>query len=293
LFKSFQIIDDFIKDIYGFPFISQPRDSRIQAIGIKELSDAYVAMMDILRQRRKPLSDEFIRAIYPLLEISIHWVKLKEQKQLSREFIRQSKIRMKKVQNFYGAVFELDMASRCLLSNWGLQFVEDCRKKKEKQIDFIFRKDKKAVGVECLSKRFKGAFSPENLTIADIDYDITEHAKKFKSEYINKLGISLDERILVVDITLADYRFPKHLIDGLENIKTSRDLDAVVFTWREDLVVGQNHSLKVKYKTIGSQDRPYFSLTYAAEFHGDVFFMRPYIEPEPTVWSASGIIRGG
>ena len=60
-------------------------------------------------------------------------------------------------------------------------------------------------------------------------------------------------------------------------------MDAVIFTWREDVIDGENHRLIAKYKTIGNMDKKYFSVTYAAEFHKDrVFFMRKYVEPEPT-----------
>jgi hypothetical protein len=172
------------------------------------------------------------------------------------------------------------MASMCLLSNWDIDFPEDYTKE-GMQIDFLFYKDNnhcKVIGVECHSKRYT-----RNLTIQKINRAINEKAKKFKQEFINKLGFNLDEKLLIIDITTDNYSSPK-ILEDLDKNKMSSKLDTVIFTWREDEIDGENHSLVVKYKIIGNSDKKYFSTTYAAELRkGPVFFMRKYIEPEPRV----------
>ena len=282
MYKSFQIIDDFVKEIYGFNFIEDPMNNKVAKI--RELKNAYDTIIRINQGQRKPLPNEFVKYIYPLLEVSVQWAGLKKEGKLSREFLEKCKQRVKTQSNFYGTIFEIDMASRCLLSNWAIKFVEDYNKE-GKQIDFVFykgSKQDKVAGVECTSKRY----AESSLTIDKINRDITAKAKKFRQEYIGELGISLDERLLIVDITTADYSSPK-VLENLDRIRKSSKLDAVIFTWREDIIDGENHSLRAKYKTVGNIGKEYFSATYAAEFHitnrEPVFFMRKYVEPEPQV----------
>jgi len=278
MYNSFQTIEDFIKDVYGFNFINEPMDPKVAEI--RELKNAYDTIMRINQGQRKPLPNEFVKYVYPLLEVSVQWAGLKKEDKLSREFLEKCKQRVKTPSNFYGTIFEIDMASRCSLSNWQIDFVED-HIKEGKQIDFVFYKDSKqdnVAGVECSSYRHPQS----SLTIEKINRKISEKAKKFKQEYIEKLGISLDERLLIIDITTDDYAPPKILKD-LDRTRKSSGLNAVIFTWREDVIDGENHRLIAKYKTIGNIDKKYFSVTYAAEFHkGPVFFMRKYVEPEPT-----------
>ena len=277
MYKSFQIIHDFIKEVYGFDFIKKPMDHRIAKI--RELKNAYDTIMKINQVQRKPLPNEFVKYVYPLLEVSVQWAELKK-KEFFKPFLEKCKQRVKTQSNFYGTIFEIDMASRCLLSNWDIEFVEDYTKE-GKQIDFIFHKHDKVAGVECLSKRY----AESSLTIDKINTDISAKAKKFGQEYIGKLGIPLDERLLIIDITTADYSSPK-ILEDLDRTRKSSKLDAVIFTWREDIIDGENHSLKVKYKIFGDIEEKYFSVAYAAEFHmtnkGPVFFMRKYVEPEPS-----------
>ena len=291
MYESFRIIDDFIKDVFGFALLSKSKDPRIKATGIRELSDAHDTMMAILRQRRTPLSHEFIRDIYPMLEVSLHWEQVKKQGKLSTDFLEQSTARMRQFENYYGSIFELDMACRCLLSGWGIQFIEDCTKKGEKQIDFVFLQKAKTIGVECLSKRATAIYSPDNLTIEQINDDLNDHANKFKSEHIDKNSITLDERVIVVDITTSAYQPPTHLLAELTNTRINENLDRVVFTWREDIVEGQDHDLVVKYQSVGTRDHyRYFTITYIARFHGAAFFVGRHTEPEPKVTSPSGLI---
>ncbi|MEN4006029.1 MAG: hypothetical protein PQ975_11855 [Methanobacterium sp.] len=285
MYKSFEIINNFVREIWEFDLIEEPMNHKLTRI--EELKNTHRAIMNINHNLRKPFPDEFVKYVYPLLEISVQWAELKKKGELTEGFLERCKQRVKTQSNFYGTIFEIDMASRCLLSDWNVDFVEDYTKE-GKQIDFLFHKESKVAGVECLSKRY----TKDSLTIDKINIDINKKAKKFKQEYIEKLKIPLNERLLIIDITTAGYSSPK-ILKELEGTRSSSELgrsselDAVIFTWREDIIDGKNHSLRVKYKIFGNIDMKYFSVTYASEFHvtnkGSVFFMRKYIEPEPTV----------
>lgn len=88
-----------------------------------------------------------------------------------------------------------------------------------------------------------------------------------------------------MNITTDNYH-PPHILTELGWVEISSKLNTVIFTWREDIVNGDNHNLRIKHKTVGNIADEYFSTTYASEFHmsdkGPVFFMRKYTEPEPT-----------
>ena len=270
----YKTLNNFVNEIWGFNLIEEPINRNIERI--EELKNAHRTIMDIIHNKRKPFSDEFVKYVYPLLEISVQWAELKN----IERFLEKCKQRVNTQSNFYGTIFEIDMASRCLLSNWDVNFVEDYSEE-GKQIDFLFLKKGKVAGVECLSKRY----SNNSLTIDKINKDISEKAKKFDKKYIEKLKIPLHERLLIINITTPDYSTPKILKD-IEGTRMSSKLDAVIFTWREDIIVGMNHSLIIKYKIFGNIDKKYFSVTHASEFRvtdeGPVFFMRKYVEPEPT-----------
>lgn len=287
--RAFFIVEKFIRDVYGFPFLKEPMDSRINATGIRELKNAYDTIMNILQSKRKPLSEEFIRNVYPLLEIAIHWNELRKLNRIGDKFLTQCQKRVRNMQNFYGTIFELDMASRGLLSDWDVNFIEDTTKQGRRQIDFVFTAKDRIIGVDCLSKRVSGLYTPENLTIGKINNDILDHADKFRPEYLANLGIQLNEKVLAIDITRKDYQHPE-LIADLKDTQMPSELDMVVYTWREDFVDGESHSLIVKYQTIGNHDYQYFATTYQAHFHGSVFMMGRY-RGDIKVTSPSGLIR--
>jgi hypothetical protein len=289
LFKSFTVIDDFVRDVYGCSILSERLHPDIEASRIVELICAHDTMIAISRAHKKPSSSDFMRDVYPLLEIAVQWRGLKEEGKLTNGFLKQAKERLKHIQNFYGTTFELDMASRCLLSGWPIRFVENSGKG-DKQIDFIFYKNEKAVGIECLSKRLTGRYSPENMTLERIQDDIDEHAKKFRPKHITRLGVALDERVIVVEITRSDYRFPDELLVDLGKTTVPGDLDGIVYTWREEIIEGENRSIRARYRPVGGTIQAYFSTTYAAEFRGGTFFIRNYVEHEPT-WGAWGPVE--
>ena len=285
MFKSFKVIDDFILDIYGCHLLCDPIDPKIEELKKAELKNAYKTMIAVIGAGRTPSHTEFMRDVYPLLEIAVHWDALKKEKRLTEAFIKHARNGLHHTENFYGTTFELDMASRCLLSGWPVEYVEDPSGKGGRQIDFIFRKDKKAIGVECYSKRYTSIYSPEKMKPDNIENDLQEHAKKFTPELAAKLG--LDEKLVVVELTRKDYSLPDKLLTELEKRPVPSDLDALVYTWRQDINEGENHSLRVGYRSVGNASQAYFTTTYAAEFRGGAFFMRKYVEPEPT-WGTWG-----
>lgn len=288
MYKSFRVIDDFVKEVFGFNLITRPMNPKVARI--KELKNAYDTIRNVIDGQRQPFSNEFVYFVYPLLEVSVQWAELRKTQQLTMEFLEKCRQRMRNTQsNYYGTLFEIDMASRCLLSNWRPEFVED-HAKREKQIDFVFYRGSEVAGVECLSRRY----SENRLTIAKMNKDISEKGDKFKPEYIEKLGetvgVPLAERLLIIDITTSAYSRPT-ILNDLARTRVSSKLNGVVYTWREDIVDGENHDLIVKYETFGDIDKVYFSTTYAAHFHvtnqGPVFFVRKYVEPEPS-WGQPG-----
>jgi hypothetical protein len=69
MYKSFQIIDNFVKEVYGFNFIKEPMNHKIAKI--RELKNAYDTILKINQGQRKPLPNEFVKYVYPLLEVSV------------------------------------------------------------------------------------------------------------------------------------------------------------------------------------------------------------------------------
>ncbi|TSA54755.1 MAG: hypothetical protein D4R38_01820 [Dehalococcoidia bacterium] len=288
MYKSFETINEFVKDITGFSITEETIPSRLR--GLKAFENAYNTIREINKGNRKPFSKEFIRDVYPLLEVSMQWQILKGRNELTQEFTEKCKKRVvQKQSSYYGTIFEIDVVTRCLLAGWQLLLVED-NSAPEKQIDFIFSCGDDIVGVECLSKRY----SEGSLSIDKLNKDIKEKGKKFKEEYmdrlITRLGKPLDKRALIIDITTSTYSQPS-ILKELEKTRLSSNLDMVIYTWREDVAEGENHSLRVKYNAYGNSDREYFSATFAAEFHVNngepVFFIRKYVEPEP-IWGQFG-----
>jgi hypothetical protein len=238
MYKSFKIIDDFVKEVYGINLIEKSMDPKIA--NIKELKEAYNVIMEINNSQKKPFSKQFIKFVYPLLEVAVQWSVLKNENKSTRKFVEKCKKRVKNQSNFYGTIFEIDMASRCLLSDWQINFIEDYAEQR-KQIDFIFFKSDKqdtVLGIECSSSRY----TQENLTVEKINKKIKKKAQKFKKEYIEKLDFSLDKKLLIIDITTNNYVFPS-ILENIDKIRRNDKLDAVIFTWREDIVDGENHSL--------------------------------------------------
>ncbi len=68
MYKIFQTIEDFIKEVYGFNFIKEPMDPKVSKI--RELKNAYDTIMRINQGQRKPLPNEFVKYVYPLLVIA-------------------------------------------------------------------------------------------------------------------------------------------------------------------------------------------------------------------------------
>jgi len=276
VFKTFDQINDFIIDLYDVDF--RRRDNIRKIKRIKELWNAYITIWKIINEKRKPFSSEFVQYLYPLLAVSMNWFTLKSEGKLTNNFLMKCKRRVKTPPNFYGTIFEIDMACRAILSDWKVEFVED-HTKEGKQIDFVFINGNANVGVECLSK-----MNSREINIKKINKSIQKKADKFKTEYVKKLGISLDKKILIINIATENYQKPD-IISRLNEIVLDDKLDAVIFTWREDIWKNSNHSLLVKYATLGNYKKEYFTTTMAADFivvnEKPYLFMRKYIEPTP------------
>jgi len=130
------MINDFVKDVTGIEFIKVPIDKKFKTMC--ELKEAHEAIINIINDRRKPSISELIN-MYPLLEISAQWSALKNNGKISKVFLEHCRQKFETHSDFYGTGFEIDMASRGLLSGWDIKFPENGIKKEGiKPIDFIF-----------------------------------------------------------------------------------------------------------------------------------------------------------
>jgi hypothetical protein len=286
LYKSFEIISDFVRDLWECDFLETSLDTKTKMP--PELERACHTMVTILNEQRKPSAKELAEDIYPLLEVSVPWERLKGADKFPPYFLEHYRPRMKTRNEgvYYGSIFEIKIASFCLLSGHSITFSEDYADK-SKQIDFVLNMgtQPQVFGVECTSKRLT-----ENLTLEDIKQTIEEKAEKFKPEHIDhlrrKIGTCLDKKLLVVEITRDDYATPPILsnLNDLDKEIVNSIFDGVTFVWTEDILVGRNHSLRPKSKIVGAG--LCFTPEIATEIHvtpdGPVLFTRKYVEPEPT-----------
>jgi len=275
MYKNFEIIERFIRDIYGCSFLGTPLNGRLTQIS--ELAIAHKTIRKIIDEQRPPFSTEFIENVFPILEVAVQWDELRKVKQITDDFLRKCRERMGPPSGiFRGTIFEIDMVTRCLLSNWKVDFPEDYTKK-GKQVDLVVEKPYgERVAVECKSMRGTEAIDP-----LKVNENIQEKCSKFHPEHLELLGIDLKKKVVVLDLTRGKYETPQ-ILKNLNEIEVCNYLDGIVLTWREDFVDNENHSLQIKYKALGSIPDKYFSTTWAAEFHkGPVFFLRKYVEPEP------------
>lgn len=275
MYKSFKIIDNFIRDIYECGFLGKTLDKRVAQI--QEITIAHQTLRRVIEQGRRPFSKEFIEDIFPILEVALQWDDLKKSQQISDQFMQKCKKRLAlSGSNFRGTVFELDMATRCLLSGWEVDFPEDYTKK-GKQIDLIVKKpNDETIALECASKR-----GTDIIDARKINETIQLKNEKFEARHLKLFGVHFSSKVIIFDLTRDNYETPKILSD-LSKIESCNNVDGVALTWREDIVESENHSIRIKYKCLGNVPDRYFATTWAAEFHkGPVFFLRKYVEPEP------------
>ena len=275
MYKSFEIIEDFIRDIYECDFLKETLDGKISQI--QEIRIAHQTVRGIIDENRPPFSEEFVENVFPILEVAVQWDHLKKSKKIPKQFMQKCKKRMgSSGSNFRGTMFELDMATRCLLSNWEVDFPENYTKK-GKQIDLIVKKPNgERIALECASKR-----GTDIIDAQKINETIQLKNEKFEPRHLKLLNIQLTQKTIVLDLTDRNYETPQILSD-MSKISTCDNIDGLALTWREDIVENENHSIRIKYKCLGNIPDKYFSATWAAEFHkGPVFFLRKYVEPEP------------
>ncbi len=291
--KLFDSIDKFVMDVTGTKFITEILSPDFECI--TELKEAHNAIIDIIKCQRGPSSHELTKYIYPLLIISSQWNTLYLKGKITPQFQEHCKRLFKKQSDFYGTGFEIDMASRAILSNWDVDFPEDYIKKPgKKPIDFIFTRNGNAycgvggdiLGVECQSKR-----NTDDLEIRDIIRDIPIKAEKFKQENLGELRKIPDKKLLLFDITQNEYSKPIFLrnlkeVEKCEELKNKK-LDGIIFTWSEAVKEGNKDTITVKYKSFGNIKKGYFSVTSKTCISESYYFVQKYVEPEPQ-WAAPG-----
>lgn len=279
------VVNKFLYDIYGVNFKGSILDPKLQKIG--ELKKAHNAFNNFLSKKRVPRIDELL-LVLPLLEVAVSWEMLKKEERMTEYFRKVCSQKISEANSgsaYRGKVFEIDMASRALLSDWKVSFPE-IYTQGQKQIDTIFlTKSGFNTALECTEKR-----STANLNEQVIQTEINDRCDKFNPKNVamlEKIVGQIDSKILVIDITRDDYNGPpSSVIHCAETIKLCENIDGVVLTWRELEDYGDKKSIVVKYQNIGNIKRKYFTTTLRTEIVlqiGDItYFMRKYVEPEPT-----------
>ena len=87
MYKSFQIVSDFVNDLWGYHFLRKSINLKAsrELDGIRELKRACNTMLTIVDQQRKPFIKELTEDIYPLLEVSIQWDQLRKEGKLQKD----------------------------------------------------------------------------------------------------------------------------------------------------------------------------------------------------------------
>lgn len=172
------------------------------------------------------------------------------------------------------------MASRYLLfyEKVEIDFPEDRIKKGNiKKFDILIDK---TIGLECKSKRFT-----EMLDINKLDQDIQEKKEQFNQLCFDELGIELNVKALVFDITRNEYKKP-NLLRELKNLQVPEEIDALVFTWKEKTEYEGTDLITIKYKIIGNIHDSFPALQFM-RFKSGAITLRKYVEPEPQ-WAEPG-----
>lgn len=296
--RSFQRIDDLIKDLYGVRLLEEPISPRLS--GIRELVNAHDAIVKMMKEQRRPLTAEFVQCVYPLVELEFKWSRLKKAGNDTRKFRQRCKRHAenegKKLNefNFYGTIFEIGMAADYLLKGWQVTFVEDSVKI-GKPIDFLLHgkgKQQQVCGVQCLSKRYAGRWGKHGITVDMLNTAILKKAEKFTGENLSKLPLLPDVRLLLIDLTTTDYSAPAVLGYLQDQVKITDRLDVVVFAWTEEisprLAPHENHSIRWRYQVVGDAKKAWLpdqweALVFEAKGSISGYGVRPYVYPPPTI----------
>lgn len=241
MYKSFETIRNFIKDIYGCDLLSESIDERISHV--EELIAARLTMRKIIDGSERIFSRNFLENVLPLLEVALQWNYLKQANKISEAFMEKCRKRITASgSNFRGIMFELDMATRCLLSGWDVDFPE-IRIKNAKVCDLIVKKPSaETIALECVTKRGANLISVEKII-----QTINEKKDKFKPENLTLLGAKFAKKIVVVDLTNSAYKIPEVVNNfHVEEINEIPYVDGVVLTWKEDFIKNEDHSIENK-----------------------------------------------
>jgi len=283
--SSFKRIDKFVHELFDVHLLT---DQEIK--DIVELKNAQKTILDFRSGKINITSSDYLKYIVPLIEVLLPWeeIKKRENRRDYGSFITNCKRRVaaKKQSDFYGVMFEVDIAARCLLSGGDVSFVEK-KTSDYRQIEFIFTKKGIKIGIECKSKR-----ATHELTIDKLNRDILDRAEKFKEENLKQLGIDLDKKIIIFDITRKNYQ-PPQIANKIREIKVSDELDGIFLTWRELKSCDNGYSIETRYEPVGNVTKEDFpSMSYAFEIqqknHGFVFFARKFTDSNPPSFKSYG-----
>jgi len=276
--KTFSLLLDFISEFFGNP-------NTIPEIKLKkniEIWKTAKIVRRIITEKRKPTINELF-SIYPTIYTAVQWNDLKNNVKYI-DFIAKCK---KRIKNYNGTIFELDIISRAHLSGWEIGFIEDTTKP-EPMIDFIFinKSAKKNAAVEVFSKKNSIDF----LTIKKINNQIKKRSKKFKSKFFQDLKnqFQIDKKILIADITNKNFNRPD-ILNQQRDIKLSSQIDDIIFTWTNLSENDGNYRLVPKYFSFRNLDKVYFPLPYAVEILPGptgpkiIFYKSPITEPTITI----------
>ena len=283
--SSLKKINNFVHELFGIYLLTNKK------IGdIAELENARKTISGFLSGEINITSSSYLENIVPIIEVLLPWNELKKKRDNHNynRFITNCKRRVaaKKQSDFYGVMFEVDIAARCLLSGGNVNFIEK-KHNDYKQIEFVFTKNGISMGIECKSKR-----ATDKLTIHKLNEDILDKAEKFKDENLKQLGMALDKKIIIFDITRKNYQSPQ-VVNEIQKINVSEELDGVFLTWRELESSDNGFSIKTRYEPVGNTTKEDFpSISYAFEIRqrnrGFVFFARKFTDFNPPSFKSYG-----
>lgn len=306
-YNSIEIIQDFIKDIYGVDaFFTKPISRKLEEIDIlsnshrvvygKYKSDPAIlqrkpqtSVFELIDSIRSFSQEEFEECILPLIEVAFMW---NLNKTLGMDTVKFRKHIAKRISrgdqgNFYGYLFEVYFSGLYLFSGQKMTPV-DQPLTGERTIDWVL--EGRNIGVECGDKR-----NTPDLTDDKIQNEIEERRSKFHSKATQSLA--LNKKFLCLNLTRKDYSRPA--IGSLDRTKwqnpivgyftgslqLSKELDGIILTWREKEGQDNGFDYKMKYALTGSNLKETVLPRMQALIHvrpQDYFFVRKYVWPEPT-----------
>ncbi len=261
--------------------MNNEKNSKINSYA--ELARAKTAYLNIMKYGWQYESG-YVEDVFPIIDVALQWDNLKNSGKVEIVFLEECRKRMAvDSSNFLGFLFEMDMATRCILSGWKCRFLEDRRNNRKQMIDLIVEKrDGTTMGLECSSKR-----GTTTLDMNDVSQTVLEKSTKFSEGNLSEIGTKLDKKIIILDVTQRGFRKPEELLKEFEKTEIPELVDGIILTWRESFPfeTEQNRMMPIKYAQKGDLPNNYFTTTMCAHLshqNGEpIFFFRSYVEPEP------------